>query len=74
LKFFFEHTLIPVSMPKLPEKPDPNEIAVEWQPIDRHPENPMAPDIVEPLLNALRRNEVVYIEDNAELTKRINKR
>ena len=48
-------------MPKLPEKPDPNETAVEWQPIDRQPENPIIPDIVEPLLNALRGNEVVYV-------------
>lgn len=61
-------------MPKLPEKPDPNETAVEWQPIDRQRENPMIPDIVEPLLNALRVNEVVYVEDKAGLTKRINKR
>jgi 8-oxo-dGTP pyrophosphatase MutT (NUDIX family) len=73
-KFFFECTLIPVSVPKLPEKPDPNETAVEWQPIDRQPENPIIPDIVEPLLNALQGNEVVYVEDKAELTKRINKR
>ena len=34
----------------------------------------MIPDIVEPLLNALRVNEVVYVEDKAGLTKRINKR
>ena len=61
-------------MPKLPEKPDQNETAVEWQPIDRQPENPMIPDIVEPLLNALRVNEVVYVEDKAGLAKRINKR
>jgi hypothetical protein len=61
-------------MPKLPEKPDPNETAVEWQPIDRQPENPMIPDIVKPLLNALRVNEVVYVEDKAGLAKRINKR
>ncbi len=38
------------------------------------PENPIIPDIVEPLLNALRGNEVVYVENKAELTKRINKR
>ncbi len=61
-------------MPKLPKKTDQNETAVEWQPIDMQPENPIIPDIVEPLLNALRGNEVVYVENKAELTKRINKR
>jgi ADP-ribose pyrophosphatase YjhB (NUDIX family) len=72
LKFFFECKLKPGNVPKLPGKPDPNEIAVEWVPIDTQPDDPIIPDIVEPLLNALRGDEVVYVEDKAELARKIN--
>jgi 8-oxo-dGTP diphosphatase len=73
LKFFFECKLKPGSVPKLPEEPDPNEIAVEWVTIDSQPAVPIIPDIVEPLLNAIRSDEVIYIEDKAELARKINK-
>ncbi|MEE8046209.1 MAG: NUDIX domain-containing protein [Dehalococcoidia bacterium] len=72
LKFFFECALRPGSNPILPQIPDPNEIAVEWVPIDSPPPVPIIPYIVETLLKAIRGDETIFVEDNAEAARKLN--
>lgn len=74
LKFFFECKLKPGSIPKLPEHPDPNEVAVEWLSIDSLERELVIPDISEALPKALARDREIFIEDEALIARKINKR
>ena len=74
LKFFFECKLKSGSAPKLPETPDPNEIAVEWLPFDSLTKELVIPDISEALPKALKRYREIFVEDEALIARKINKR
>jgi ADP-ribose pyrophosphatase YjhB (NUDIX family) len=74
LKFFFECKLKPGSILKLPETPDPNEIAVEWLPFDSLAKELVIPDISEALPKALKRYREIFVEDEALIARKINKR
>ena len=73
LKFFFECKLKPGSIPKLPETPDPNEIAVEWLPFDSLAKELVIPHISEALPKALKRDKEIFVEDEALIARKINK-
>jgi 8-oxo-dGTP diphosphatase len=72
LKLFFECKLKPGSVPRLPNNPDPHEVAVEWIPIDQLSTTPVIPDISETLLESLKNGESTYCEDNGKAAQRLN--
>jgi len=74
LKFFFECKLKSGSVPKLPETPDPLAIAVEWLPFDSLAKELVIPDISEALPKALKRYREIFVEDEALIARKINKR
>lgn len=45
LTLFFECELSEASTPDLPETPDPNQIGIEWLPLDSIEEQPLLPDL-----------------------------
>ena len=69
LKLFFECHLKPGSTPRLPDKPDPNEIAVEWVPVNDLSSYPVIPDISEELFHVLNGGVQEYFEDDGEAAK-----
>lgn len=69
LKLFFECELKPGSVPRLPDKPDPNEVAVEWLPLDRLDQHPVIPGVSKQLAEALSSDTPVYVEDNGEVAQ-----
>ncbi len=74
LKLFFECNLKVGSIPRLPDKPDANEVAVEWIPLGDLAKYPVIPDISEALIQALNNGEPVYFEDDGKAAQRLNKK
>ncbi len=72
LKLFFECKLKPGSVPKLPEKPDPNQVAVEWIQMNRLADTLVIPDIGDVLDKALTNGETTYFEDNGVAARELN--
>jgi 8-oxo-dGTP diphosphatase len=54
IEFVFEGTLTEGSEARLPEQPDPHQVAVRWVPIDELPHIPLRPKISKELLAVLR--------------------
>jgi len=73
LKMFFECNLKAGSIPRLPDKPVPNEVSVEWIPLGDLAKYPVIPDISEALIQALNNGEPVYFEDDGKAAQRLNK-
>ncbi len=71
LKLFFECELKPGSVPRLPDKPDPNEVAVEWLPLDKLDQHPVIPGVSKQLAEALSSDTPVYVEDTGEVAQLI---
>lgn len=74
LKLFFECTLKPGSTPRLPDEPDPHEIAVEWVSIEDLAKLPVIPDISEQLIAALNGAAPEFFEDNGRTSMELDKR
>ena len=72
LKLFFECRLKPGSIPRLPDNPDPNEVAVEWVPIESLAQEPVIPNIENVVLDAINTGETIYFEDNGQAAKELN--
>ena len=72
LKFFFECKLKPGSAPRMPDKPDPNEIAVEWVPLNDIGDPPAIPAISNEIIQALQTGETTYFEDDGVAAKELN--
>lgn len=53
VRFLFRCTLRPDSEPRLPERPDPHQVSVQWVPLAALPEAPLIPAIAERLVAAL---------------------
>lgn len=47
LTLFFDCGLLPASTPTLPAEPDPNQVGVEWLPLETVGEVPLLPDLGE---------------------------
>jgi hypothetical protein len=69
---FFECQLKQGSVPRLPDEPDPNEVAVEWIPLDELAGSPVIPNISAELLKALETGDTVYFEDDGEAARKLN--
>jgi len=74
LKLFFECTLKPGSVPRLPDEPDPDEIAVEWIPIAELENLIVIPDISQELIDALANNNSIFVEDEARASRELDKK
>ncbi len=74
VKMFFECKLTPGSVPKLPDKPDPNQVAVEWVLIEELPNLPVIPDISTELTSALNGGEPVFFEDDGRASRELDNR
>ena len=74
-KLLFECRLEEGSEPKLPETPDPNEVAVEWLPLKSISDPPKAiiPDIANQLTTALETGVPQYFEDDGLASKGLTK-
>ncbi|MBN4064796.1 NUDIX domain-containing protein [Dehalococcoides mccartyi] len=72
LKLFFECTLKPNSVPRLPDKPDPNEIAVEWIQLEELAELPVIPNISRELISALNGGTPSFFEDNGKASMELD--
>ena len=72
LKLFFECKLKQGSVPELPDNPDPNEVAVEWIPIESLAQEPVIPNIANILIKAINTGETMYFEDNGHAAKELN--
>ncbi|HIF71776.1 MAG TPA: hypothetical protein EYQ61_04405 [Dehalococcoidia bacterium] len=72
LKLFSECTLKPGSVPRLPYEPDPNEVAVEWIPIESLSQEPVIPNIANVLTKAINTGETMYFEDNGHAARKLN--
>ncbi|GEM_PF-2155639 len=59
-------------MPRLPEKPDPNEVAVEWIQIESLAQESVIPNIANVLIKAINTGETMYLEDNGHAAKELN--
>lgn len=53
LTLIFRCELIPGSVPRLPENPDPHQVAVRWLPLHSLPEQPLLPAMLATRLPAL---------------------
>jgi 8-oxo-dGTP diphosphatase len=69
LKLFFECKLKPGSNARLPDKPDPHEVAVEWIPMDELDHHPVIPGISKALAEALSGQTPAYVEDDGKFAR-----
>jgi ADP-ribose pyrophosphatase YjhB (NUDIX family) len=72
LKLSFECTLKPGSKPRLPDKPDLYEVAVEWVSIEQLAELPVIPDISVQLIAALNDGTPSFFEDNGRASMELD--